>query len=63
MNSSMRELSFAEVNEVGGGLLFLAPLIPLIPIAKAFGAGFLAGGVVAGGVLTVADAVGLVKVF
>lgn len=57
MNSSMRELSFAEVNEVDGGLL------PLIPIATAFGKAFLAGGVIATGVLTVADAFGLVKGF
>lgn len=57
MNSSIRELSLSEVDAVDGGIL------PLIPIAIAFGKGFAAGGAIAAGVLTVADAVGLVDVF
>ncbi|MCD9086229.1 hypothetical protein [Stenotrophomonas sp. SY1] len=56
MNPSIRELSFAEINEVDGGV------VPLIAVAVAFGKGFAVGGAVAAGVLTVADALGVVDV-
>ncbi|MFP7723372.1 hypothetical protein [Lysobacter sp. A3-1-A15] len=53
MNSQFRDLSDLEVAHVDGGLL---PLVPLIPIAIAFGKGFGIGVAIGGGVLLVADA-------
>lgn len=53
MNSQLRELSDLEVAHVDGGLL------PLIPIAIAFGKGFGIGVAIGGGVLLVADALNI----
>lgn len=54
---TIRDLNMDEIDAVSGGIL------PLIPIAIAFGKGFAVGGAIAGGVLTVADAFGIVDVF
>jgi len=56
MDHAIRDMTTDEILAVDGGLL------PLIPIAIAFGKGFAIGGAVAAGVLTVADALGVVDV-
>lgn len=56
VSHGMRELDAAQMEQIGGGLL------PLIPLAIAFGKGFAVGAGVAGGVLVVADAIGLVEI-